>query len=53
MYSRYRVNDDLEIALGVNNLSDEDFNTVALSTSMPGGVPNRGREVIFNVKWLL
>mgnify|MGYP000629446495 CR=1 FL=1 len=51
--SRYRMKPSLELSLGINNLTDENINSVAFSTNMPGGVPNRGRELTINLKWKL
>ncbi len=51
VFARMRMTAGMELGFGINNIIDKEVKTVAFSTAMSDGVPNRGREVFLKLKW--
>ena len=48
---RYKLQNDYKISLQLKNITDLEYTTPAQGTSIPQGVPNRGREISMALEW--
>ena len=48
---RWFLAHDIEAYLKLNNITDENYHSVALRTGISQGVPNRGGSIMSGVRW--